>query len=360
MKKRTLLPLTLGILASPAFSQEVITTTTPEIAVQTGKPPLEAVLQIATEPTPQDKMINVLAEPLDIERFDSTPDANTQKITDYQVLSLPNGFSPDGISIAKDGTIYVASIISGKIVKGTTDDSQISDYLVDSERKGGSWGMDLTENDKYLWVAGGLAGTARSYDAQTGELVANVTLTNFGVVNDLIVTEKAVYLTNSSFPILYKIPLNAEGKQSGEASVIKLSGEFDYSPKYFANANGIDYDRDTNRLIVNHSQLGKYYSINPETGEAKEIDLQGETSSNDGIAIDGSVLVGVEPPKNQVDIFQLSNDHKQATLSQRLTADVLDFPTLVAYDDNYWYIVNGKLSTKATPDMAYEIVKIAR
>lgn len=288
----------------------------------------------------------------------TTKDEKTINV-ETEILSLPDGFSPDGITIAKDGTIYMASIYDGKIVKGRVDGTEIANVLVKGEAERGAFGMDLDIGDNYLFVAGGFSKTARIYDAKSGALNAEIQLASSGIVNDVIVTSDAAYFTNSSLPEVYEIPIDRNGKVNGKARVIPLTGEFQFDAEYFSNGNGIEY-AGNNTLIVNHSFLGKMYAINVETGIATDIDLGGDSVSSDGIALDGLTLYGTEPPKNLVAELELSSDLSEAKVVRRISSEIFDFPTLIAVDEEFVYVVNGKLSTKRGPAVPYEVIRLPR
>lgn len=293
----------------------------------------------------------------------STAPAFAQTIADHIddpiVISLPNGFSPDGITIAHDGTMYVASFFDGKIVRGSVNGSELTDVLVEGVADRPGWGMDLDDTEQHLFVAGGFSGAARVYSAETGAVEAEIPLTSVGIVNDVIVTSHAAYFTNSSAPEVYELPIDADGNVSGDVRTITLTGDFQFDATYFANGNGIVDARD-GVLIVNHSYLGKIYAIDIATGVATEISLGAEVVSSDGIAIDGLTLFGTEPLKNQVAEMELSDSFSDARVVRRFTADVLDFPSLVALDETHVYIVNAKLTTERTNDVTYQIVKFPR
>ncbi|MEO9862345.1 MAG: hypothetical protein ABJM61_05325 [Yoonia sp.] len=281
------------------------------------------------------------------------------QIDDPVILALPDGFAPDGITIASDGTIYVASFFDGKIVRGSVGGSEISDVLVEGVADRPGWGMDIDDTEGRLFVAGGFSGTARIYDAETGALDAEIELTDVGIVNDVIVTSHAAYFTNSSAPEVYEVPIDANGAVSGDVRTITLTGDFQFDAEFFANGNGIVEARD-GVLIVNHSYLGKIYAIDTATGIAKDISLGQDIVSSDGIAIDGLTLFGTEPLENQVAEIELSGTLDDARVVRRFTADILDFPSLVALDDAYVYVVNAKLTTERSDNVTYHIVGFRR
>lgn len=286
-------------------------------------------------------------------------DLSVIDVRDTAVISLPSGFGPDGISIARDRTIYVVSIQDGQIVRGNVNDTELTEVLVAGVAKRAGWGMELNPQETILIVAGGFAGTARTYDATTGDLVAEIVLTDTGIVNDVIVTEDAAYFTNSSLPEIYEVPLDQDGNFEDSFRLIPLSGDFGFEPDYFANGNGI-VSAGNGALIVNHSFLGKMYAIDIATGIANEIDLNGDRVSSDGIALDGSRLYGVEAPENRVAELVLSSDTGEATVVARYSSEIFDFPTLIALDASYMYVVNGKLSTERGPTVPYEIIRLPR
>lgn len=280
-------------------------------------------------------------------------------VDDPVVISLPDGFSPDGITISNDGTMYVASFYDGTIVRGSADSTALTDVLVEGEVDRPGWGMDLDDTAEHLFVAGGFAGTARVYNANSGVLEAEVVLTSAGIVNDVIVTSDAAYFTNSSLPEIYELPIDAAGAVNGEVRTITLTGDFQFDAEYFANGNGI-VDAREGIVIVNHSYLGKIYAIDTQTGVADEISLGSEKVSSDGIALDQLALFGTEPLQNQVAEMRLSESFDDASVVRRFTADILDFPSLVALADDYVYIVNAKLTTERSPDITYQIVRFSR
>lgn len=60
-----------------------------------------------------------------------------------------------------------------------------------------SVGLDFDSRTNYIFVAGGFDGYAYVYDALSGADVGTFQLTTGGFINDVIITENAVYFTNS-------------------------------------------------------------------------------------------------------------------------------------------------------------------
>jgi hypothetical protein len=93
----------------------------------------------------------------------------------------------------------------------------------------------------------------------------------------VIVTRLAASFTDSFNPVLYRVELGSGGRllDQGAVETVPLSGEFRFVPGEF-NANGIEATPDSKWLSVVNSPLGTHYRVDPDTGEAPEIDLGGE------------------------------------------------------------------------------------
>ena len=63
-----------------------------------------------------------------------------------------------------------------------------------------------------LWVAGGNNHTVRVYNALTGRLLETYTFPTAGFINDLAITRKAVYATDSNNRQLAVVPLGSGGR----------------------------------------------------------------------------------------------------------------------------------------------------
>ena len=67
----------------------------------------------------------------------------------------------------------------------------------------GLWifGTEYEADANRLWIAGGPTGQVKVLDASTGALLQTYTFSPAGFLNDLVVTDDAVYVTDSSFEI---------------------------------------------------------------------------------------------------------------------------------------------------------------
>jgi sugar lactone lactonase YvrE len=274
-----------------------------------------------------------------------------------EVIPLPDGFFPEGVTMGYGTDIYTGSLVDGAIWKGDVRSGE-GEVLVDGVPGRLAVGMDFDKRSGHLFVAGGPTGVAYAYDGATGELLAEVAL-GAGFINDVIVTRTAAYFTNSFAPEIYAVPLGRNGAITGDAITITLGGDFGFVPGGF-NANGIEATPSGSTLVVVNSSLGTLYRVDPTSGVASLIDLRGAVVNGDGLVLRGRTLYVVEGSKNQVTEVRLAANLKSGRVVDAITNDVFDVPTTADAFGKYLYVVSAKFNTPVTPDTPYEIVRVER
>ena len=127
------------------------------------------------------------------------------------------------------------------------------------------------------------------------------------------------------------------------------------------NANGIAETPNRKALLVVNSATGLLYRVDPETGQATEVDLGGNSLPNgDGLLVRGRTLYVVQNQDNQVAVFKLNAAGTAGQLVDTLTSDDFDIPTTVAAFGNSLYLPNARFNTPPTPDTPYWITRIDR
>lgn len=276
-----------------------------------------------------------------------------------ETIALPLGFQPEGIAPGPAGTLLVGSIPTGAIYQVDPRRGQ-GEILVPPQEGRAAIGLKRDKRSNYIYVAGGPTGNVFVYDAKTGADVATLRATDdpTAFVNDVVVTRKAVYFTDSFRPVFYRLPLRANGQIAGDLQTVNLSGDYTFLPGDF-NANGIVATEDGKSLIIVHSTLGELFRVDPDTGVATLIELDGDAASNgDGLLLVGCTLYVVQNFANQVAVVRLSHDLSRGTLTETLLDDDFDVPTTIARVGHSLYAVNARFSTPATPETTYDIVRI--
>jgi sugar lactone lactonase YvrE len=215
-------------------------------------------------------------------------------------INLPTGWQPEGIAIGNGNTFYVGSIPTGRVWHGDLRTGQGAVLVTDRARR--AIGVDVDHRNR-LFVAGGPTGDGYVYDARTGADIAQYDFTSASsFVNDVVVTKRAAWFTDSMRPFLYKVPIGPNG-QLGPPQSVPLTGDIVYQSGF--NVNGIDATPNGKKLIIVQSNTGKLFKANRQ-GVTREIALGGATVPGDGILLHGKKLYAVvRSPEDAVVVIRL-------------------------------------------------------
>jgi sugar lactone lactonase YvrE len=177
-------------------------------------------------------------------------------------------------------------------------------------------------------------------------------------VNDVVVTKRAAWFTDSNRAVLYMLPLEKHGRPAASAQVVPLTGDFQLAPGF--NLNGIDATRNGKTLVTVQSGTGKLVLVTP-TGVTTEIDLGGQTVTNgDGLLLQGRTLYVVRNQNNEIAVVQLGKGLSTGTVARTITHPGFDVPTTIDRHGPSLYAVNARFGTTATPTTPYTVVQVRR
>ena len=276
-------------------------------------------------------------------------------------IRLPDGWQPEGIASGRGTSLYVGSIPTGAVWKGDARTGR-GDELVEPQEGRSAIGIKVDRRNR-LFVAGGATGKAFVYDARTGADLASYQLATPGAatfVNDVVVTRKAAWFTDSSAAQLYALPLGRHGglPDQDEVRVLPLKGDFQLATGG-PNLNGIVAARDGRVLLAVQSVTGKLFRINPRSGRTREVDLGGATLANgDGMLLAGRVLFVVQNRLNQIAVVKLSRSLDRGRLVATITDPDFDVPTTIAFQAGSLYAVNARFGTTDPQPARYDVVKV--
>ena len=270
-------------------------------------------------------------------------------------INLPNGWQPEGIAIGKGNTFYVGSIPTGRIWKGNLRNGQGSELVPNRGRQ--AIGVAVDERNR-LFVAGGPTGDGYVYDARTGADIAQYDFTSASsFVNDVVVTKRAAWFTDSVRQFLYKVPIGRNG-ELGAAQSVPLTGDIVYQSGF--NVNGIDATPNGRTLIIVQTNTGKLFTANRQ-GVTHEIALGGASVPGDGILLHGKKLYAVvRSPDDGVVVIKLRRNLASGSVLRTITNPDLDDPTTVDEHGSRLYAVNARFSTPPGPDVPYWVTKLRR
>ena len=196
----------------------------------------------------------------------------------------------------------------------------------------------------------------------TGRVLASYQLaTGAGFVNDVVLTKRTAWFTDSQNPVLYGLPLGKGGRLPAAGAVIRLplSGDYVHQPGF--NLNGIAATPDGKRLLAVQSSTGLLFRIDPRTGVARTVDLGGYLLTNgDGLLVLGRTLYVVQNQLNRVAVFKLHRTGTRGTLQRTITSPDFDVPTTIAAKGRWLYLPNARFSTPTTPQTTYTAVRVSR
>ncbi len=230
-------------------------------------------------------------------------------------IELPNGFQPEGITIGLGATAYLGSLADGDIyaVSLRTGEGSVISH---GSRLRASVGLKI-DNRGRLFVAGGPSGAGRVIDVRTGDIIQTYQFTAApAFINDVVLTRTVAWFTDSLQAQLYGVPLGPGGTLGDPDDVITLPLTGDWVQQDGFNANGIAETPDRQALLVIQSNTGLLFRVDPNTGDATQVDLGGELllTNGDGLLVRGTTLYVVQNQLNQVAVIKLNAAGTSGTL----------------------------------------------
>ena len=294
------------------------------------------------------------------------------------LIAVPNGFGPEGIAIGRGTTFFVGNMFGGALYRGDLRTGR-GKVLVASGAPGTmAIGLNVDRRTNHLFVAGGFDGTMRVYAGHSGALLATYPLaepTQGSLINDIALTERAAYITDSCGGNLYQVPLGRGGRLQHPSRVraIPLTGDFQFQHvpfpdpsapfPYSPNANGIVATENDRWLIMADSLSQSIFRVDSHTGQTVRIDVGGGSHplpNADGLVLDGATLYVVQNFLNRIAVIELAPDLKSGVITEYLTAPGLDVPTTAAIFGSSLYAINARFGVPPTPETEYHVVKVPR
>ena len=279
----------------------------------------------------------------------------TERVIWPDLIPIPVGFEAEGIEMGKDTDFFVGTVSwsgdltnAGAIYKGNllTGEGQV---LVPPTGKPVA-GLSYDARTDYLYAAtghsGGFSGPRweqgiKVYTATSGRLLGEIIFGDELVINDVLVTETAVYCTDSVSTTLYKLPLEDNGKVfSSTVEKIEMTG-FEMDEGF--NANGLVGDFDGKELLIINIGPGVLYLVDTESGAASPVNIQGDEQlfgNGDGLYMDGRTLYIMRNFPQKIAVVEISDDLTQGTFVKNIVSDDFSIPTTITGYGNCIYAIN--------------------
>jgi sugar lactone lactonase YvrE len=273
-----------------------------------------------------------------------------------KIIVLPGASSAEGIAAGRGATFYAGDLFGGDIFRGNVNRGTAR-LFIDAPAGRMAVGMAADLAHGLLFVAGGFTGQGYVYDTRTGATVATY---QFGdpattLVNDVAVTRRGAWFTDSFQAQLYFVPVSKAGVPGSRFRTLRLSGPAaDISGEI--NLNGIQATPNGKTLIVAHSTNARLYTVDPASGTSAAI--AGVSVPNvDGIVLEGRRLWAVQNFSNQVSRIRLRPNLSSGVVVKVITSDLFQTPTTAALFGRWLAVVNAKFDTGIPPTAdQYEVV----
>jgi hypothetical protein len=235
-----------------------------------------------------------------------------------------------------EGAILVDPPLTGKTVSGLSYDPR-TDYLYAATGFGsGKFFADFTFTGQGVTV----------YDASSGDEIAEITFGDDIVINDCLVTRRAVYCTDSFNPNLYKVVLGKGGRlpSNPEFEVIPMP---DFGMIDGFNANGLVGDFDGEQLVIVNITTGVLYRVDTASGEASPLEIEGAEQlfpDGDGLYMNDRTLYIMQNFSDKIAVVQLSEDLSGGEFIKRIPGEgefnPLNIATSIIGFGNSIYAIN--------------------
>jgi hypothetical protein len=280
------------------------------------------------------------------------------------VISYDPGVVPEGIAVTGDGTMYVTSSATGAVYRGDTAHATMRTFLpAGSDGRHSAAGIHL---DRYgrIFIAG-LSDTLYVY-SRTGTLLAKRATGDAGsYLNDLVITEDAVYVTDTLTRTVYRAAITCD--TVGELTAWITPSAFPATPGYL---NGIVASGDGRLALVadqGDNSIGseRLYRVDLVARAVTDVGGTDGLFGADGMLLDGSHLYGVVnfPDAAGTYVFatrelRLNADWTAATvIGQSATVPLEVTPSTIARDGDRLLWVNSQIFA-GTPTVPWVVTEV--
>jgi Cu-Zn family superoxide dismutase len=256
--------------------------------------------------------------------------------------------NPEGVAAGSGGAFYVGATGDGTIYRGTVDNPTATEFITGATGKS-AVGMKVAGGR--LYVAGGSTGKITVYDLGTRQQVASFDTGTGGFLNDLVVTRRGVYVTDSMRPIIWHVTAAQVNAGSGTPDQIAVSPEIAYGSGF--NLNGIVARGAGRQLIVVQTNTGKLFRIDlgasaSTSRRIQQIDAPA-LAGGDGLLLDRGKLVVVQGSPAALRFLKLDGGASTARLVDTRTDPTLRGPSTVARVRKLLLVVNADFATSTKP-----------
>ncbi|MEV5936519.1 hypothetical protein ACIQCD_05395 [Streptomyces sp. NPDC093250] len=274
-----------------------------------------------------------------------TGTAGARDLPGTYVVSRAPGILPEGITVARDGTMYVSSDGTGKLFRGHVSAPELRPFAARGVADRTSTLGVHTDRRNRVYSVGGA--TLTVHDAR-GRLLARRTAEDGPLgppdLNDLVITRDAVYVTDWANPVIHRASLR-NGRLGPLRPWLDIRSAWPQFPAQYWLLNGIVADRAGGTLLVSSNGTEALWRVDTSSRAVEQVQLGGESFGADGMVLRGRTLYAVlnYGAPNGVYIAELDEDLRAGVVRHRITGEPFDLPTTLARHGCRLYVVNSQL-----------------
>lgn len=275
-----------------------------------------------------------------------TPAAARQSPSTY-IVSQDPGILPEGIAVVGDGTMYVTSLGTGAVYRGSVHDPDLRLFLPAGEDgRTQAAGIHLDGRGR-IFVAGYATGKLFVYDA-AGHLLAIRTAPDpNAALNDLTFADGAVFVTDSATQTVWRASLDGNG--IGPLEAFLTADAFSPAPGFL---NGIVTTPGGRALLVTDQGTDTLHRVDLDSARVVAVPIAGGPMGADGLLLEDHWLYGVvnfvDANGEVVFVVRLVRLNADYTAGQKVadsgTAGLAETPTTLARDRDRLLWVNSQLA----------------
>ena len=265
----------------------------------------------------------------------------------------------------RTGSFFTGSLVDGTVYRGRLDAPGATVFLpAGSDGRTGVAGVKVDPEGR-IWLADALNGRLLVYD-QRARLLHAFELAGAGMptVNDLAFSHGIVYVTDSSRPFLYRLPID-DAAQPGTTTVepwLDVSSAVTYRTgegPLGVNLNGIVASADGKTLLTVQTNTGMLFRVDVGSGEITPVAVTGaDLSFGDGLLRVGHELYVARNAVDQIVVLKLGDGWRSATARFTLTNPLFAFPTALARLRGRLLVSNAQLNAPTNPKLPFTVLDL--
>ncbi|KNX38618.1 SMP-30/gluconolactonase/LRE family protein [Luteipulveratus halotolerans] len=275
--------------------------------------------------------------------------ADARELPDTYTVATTAGVLPEGITVHRDGTIYVTSDGTGTIYRGDVGHDRLEPLAADgATARGTSLGIHTDERGR-VWSVGGDTLTVHT---RNGRLLDTRTVAGgpLGPVdlNDLVITRDAVYVTDWANPVVHRAPIT-HGRVGVLRPWLDMTDVIPGFPSQYWLLNGIVADATGSTLLVASNGTEAVWRVDVASRGVEALHVDEPSFGPDGMVLRGRTLYAVlnYGARAGVYVATLDRDLRSAHVTDRVYDDAagrpFDVPTAVAPYGCRLYVTNSQI-----------------